>query len=273
MNISNAASDPRRKRWQARLILSVVSMVGLLAVVFIATVWFGLIGGEEFCPQTFARRSFYYYEIPLVGVQVSPITRSDTTDGFSSFLKLKNYIPAAGNATPRWDLVNDSRSGVETSQGDASILCAYLDAMNSESNSYWEKWSEDHPAIAKVLWPAVAEVAREQLYILIPPLIELAKQASNSAQFQKDLDRLVAEQFCQIATIHQNLNDHEVAARLFAVALKRDPANQAAFEGRRASEAALQTAGKTLPTGTSPLTDEKANQTSAGSQGPTDGTQ
>jgi len=39
---------------------------------------FGMVVGEEFSPDKFARRSFIYYEIPLLGIQVSPVYRDDT---------------------------------------------------------------------------------------------------------------------------------------------------------------------------------------------------
>jgi hypothetical protein len=227
------------RQWQTRAILAVVGMIAMVAAIGMATLWFGLITGEEFCPFTFTRRTFFYYEVPLIGAQVSPITRDVNTNALATFLKSNNYIVIPANATHRWDLVFDMRSSVETSRGDAAILCAYLDAVESDGTPYWEKWTEKHPAVAKILWPEVASIAQAQLYILIPDLIELAKRAASPAQFRKDLDVLLAKRLSELARVHRHVEDDRTAVDLLNQALRYLPNDSELLRAREEAQAAL----------------------------------
>lgn len=51
--------------------LLIVGSLGLVVVIGIAN--FGLVNGEEFAPDTFERRSYWYFELPLVRLKVTPI--------------------------------------------------------------------------------------------------------------------------------------------------------------------------------------------------------
>ena len=98
-----AAARPRRPRDMVWLCL--FGTLAGAAVVALATVLFGHVTGEEFCPSTFARRSFHYLEIPLLHVQVSPISRSDATQTLERTLQSQGYIPAAPVAPARAESV------------------------------------------------------------------------------------------------------------------------------------------------------------------------
>src|SRR3954470_10601735 len=50
---------------------SVLGVLGAALLVFLATVTFGGVHGIEFCPQTFERRSYSYYELPLLHIQMT----------------------------------------------------------------------------------------------------------------------------------------------------------------------------------------------------------
>ena len=60
--------------------------------------------------------------------------------------------------------------------GDAQILCRYLDVDGDGGIKLWLQWSQQHPAAARVLWPSVARVARQELYVFVPDLFALARQ-------------------------------------------------------------------------------------------------
>lgn len=227
------------RRWLRWLAFSVAGSLGLAIVVALATLILGHIGGEEFRPDTFARRSFAYFEIPLLGLQVSPIARKDTTNGLESYLATHKYVTVTKPQTsPQpWHLVTSMRSGVVTFYGDAAILCLYLDARD-EKGLYWQKWTEEHPELAKALWPHVAQTACQRLYLFIPELFELAGRATDPVTLDRELRAALARNYARLAEVQQDLGRHETAIELWDQALVHAPAD-AEFRRRREQTAAL----------------------------------
>ena len=219
--IPPAAARPRRPR--DTVVLCLFGTLAAAAVVALATLMFGHVVGEEFCPSTFARRSFHYLEIPLLHVQVSPITRSDATPSLERTLRSQGYIPAAPAAEWRWDLVHSSRAGSGAVRGDAAILCAYLDAVDDDGERYWESWTKDHPESAKILWPAVARVAGQQLYIFVPELMSLARSTSNAERLGHELGVTLTRHYARLAAVQEQLGDAESAVELYDAALQHAP--------------------------------------------------
>jgi len=101
---SSARPNDGRQRGN-KVLFGILGTLGTIGVVVIATLLFGINTGEEFSPKTFARRSFFYYEIPLLGVQVTPVVRKDETSSFERSLRQDGYVKSAGPARMRWDLV------------------------------------------------------------------------------------------------------------------------------------------------------------------------
>jgi tetratricopeptide (TPR) repeat protein len=209
-----------------------VAALGLLGAVLLSTLMFGAVSGEEFCPDTFCRRSFLYYELPLVGVQITPIRRQDQTGDLEKHLTKNNFVPS-GKATPQWHLVNCMRAGASRVRGDAAILCEYLDASADKNDLYWKAWTEKHPELAKILWPAVAQTASRHLYVFIPDLFELARGVSDATALQRDVNTTLARRYRQLAEFQQQLGEHDTAVELLDRALIYAP-NDAALRQRRA---------------------------------------
>jgi hypothetical protein len=228
-----------QRRWVGRLGLGIAGVLGVLFIIFIATIAFGVVSGEEFSPGTFARRSFIYYEIPLIGLQITPIGRDDETNTLESYLCAQKLVPVNKSTKPRWDLVYAQRSGMEVFQGDAAILCAYLDAEDKEGDLYWKTWTENHPKLAKTLWPAVARVASQQLYIFTPEMFQLAKAANDPDSFSRELDRMLAGKYTHLGGIQQGLELHETAVELLTEALNYAPNDKDLIERREESRRML----------------------------------
>jgi hypothetical protein len=230
---TNGPTQNGQRRWLGRLVLGIVGVLGVLFVIFYATIAFGVVDGEEFSPDTFERRSFIYYEIPLIGQQITPIGRDDTTNPLESYLCTQKLVPVNKSTKPRWDLVYARRSTVEVFRGDAAIFCAYLDAEDKEGNLYWKTWTEEHPKLAKILWPAVARVANQQLYIFAPEMLELAKTANDPQSLSRELDRTLARKYLHLGAMQQELGQHETAVELLTEALNYAP-NDDDLKQRRA---------------------------------------
>jgi hypothetical protein len=217
---------PQDRRWLRRTVVLLACVCTVAIGVAAATLLFGHIGGEEFCPAKFARRSFYYLEIPLVGLQVTSITRDDRTSDLERDLTQNGLVPTVRPGEPDWDLVYTVHSGVTTLRGDAAILCGYLDAKDNQGEQYWKIWTEKHPELAKVLWPLVAQTARRQLYLFVPELFELAAQATDPAQLDGDLRAVLSRNYVRFAENQQQLGHPQRAVELLDQALAYAPDDQ-----------------------------------------------
>ena len=216
----------------------------VLLVLAYMTLTFGRIQGEEFSPDVFRRREFSYYEIPLLGLQVWPITHTESTGPLENYLHDKQLISLpASLPEPRWDLVSATRGWGGTrsimAHSEAKILCYYLDAQDADGKHVWHRWSEEHPLQAQILWPAVTAVAKQQLYLFTPDLLWLAAAEPDADRLKQRTAELLCEKYCLLAQSHQQLGRHETAVELYTEALTHVPGRAAALIGRMRSLEAL----------------------------------
>jgi hypothetical protein len=244
---SAATSTTSRRAKSGRGQTAAFVLLGLFIsaiVVAYLTFNFGYVAGEEFSPENFTRRTFTYYQLPLVQIQISPIHRTDQTNQLEKHLtneKLVTEIPTTDDKR-RWDLVA-AMTGVPpgqtvVAQGEARILCSYLDAER-EGKNVWLEWSKGHAELAKILWPMVAKLARQELYVFIPELLVVARGASEAAALQQQVDDLLARKYLEFAKTQQQLGQHAGAVELFTEAIAHSPELAEAFSGRAASLSSL----------------------------------
>jgi len=244
-NRSVARGTGRRNKWATRIIVAGLSLLVLLAVLAYVTVILGHVHGEEIATETFQRRKFEYFQLPVIELQISGIVRTDSTGVLEDHLIKKKIISVAKVKTPpdesiRWDLVTANRLGKIFKRGEAEILCHYLDAVNADGDNLWVEWTDENPELAKVVWPAVVSVAQQELYIFVPELLELATNAKDPDTLKSQLDELLSDQYLRIAQTQQHLDRHELAVELFTRAIQRSPErNISALELRATSLAAL----------------------------------
>ncbi|MDA1052659.1 MAG: hypothetical protein O3C40_19560 [Planctomycetota bacterium] len=205
-------------------------LIGIVLVY--AVLYFGSVNGEDFSPDSFHRRRFAYLELPLIGVQITPIRHTDTTNDLERYLAAQKLLPKPAKPDDRWDLVVANQGVRGGIQGDARILSQYLDAMNEDRDSIWLKWSEAHVEMAKVLWPAVAEVARHELYSFVPELFVLARSASTPDQLQNSIDQALADKYLLTAETFEALEQNDFAAELFTEVLRHAPDRAETVRGR-----------------------------------------
>jgi hypothetical protein len=235
-------NTPKAKRWLGKILIGVVVLLGTGLVIAISIVWFGAVYGQEFSPHQFRRRSFFYYQVPLLRIQVSPITRTDQTGGLEKYLTQQKYVAVDVKAASVWDLVFDNQTDFDSPRCDARIVCKYLDASDADGNLFWLQWTKDQPQLAKILWPAVAKLAKQRLYIFVPELIQLVRETTDSKQLQNDLDQTLANIYQQLAVTQQQLGNHESAIQYCTQSLQHEPQNITVLRIRATS---LQSQGKT----------------------------
>ncbi len=224
------------RRNLTRLLFALPILAGGLLLTLIATAIFGRVTGFEFAPDTWERRTYTYYELPIVQIQVSSVTRDTHREPIEQELVKKRYVSI--NAPPkRWDLVSSFRHGARWRQGDAQILCTYLDAWNDDE-LYWLKWTSSHPELAAIFWPEVAKLARERLYLLTPDLFELAAGVEDPTELARDLNQILARRYEELADLEMELQNFETARRFYGESLSYEPTRATSLAGReRAGQA------------------------------------
>jgi tetratricopeptide (TPR) repeat protein len=119
-------------------------------------------------------------------------------------------------------------------EGDARVLCQYLDAStdDEEGKSTWSAWTTENEPLARVLWPEVARLARGDLYLLIPPLMQAATAARDAVALRRDLNGLLARSYERLADTERELGHWETAIRFYTATLEYDPGRVSALRGR-----------------------------------------
>jgi len=215
-----------------KILLGVILVLVAMCLISVPLLRYGAVAGEEFSPGRFHRRSYHYWEIPFIHVQVTPLQKQDETNDLEKYLLQKKLIRPANEAQPRWDLVKLRRAEFEGPSGDALILCRYLDQKNEEGEFIWLEWSKQQPELAKVFWPVVADAARRELYVLAPDLFHLAEKAAGPDELKQEMAKHLARRYEQLARVEQQLGRPARAAEWYAVALRYDPQSSTAAKGR-----------------------------------------
>ncbi|MCA9270801.1 MAG: tetratricopeptide repeat protein, partial [Planctomycetales bacterium] len=223
-------------------------LVGFISLLFVLAL--GSVSGTEFSPDTFTQRQFHYWELPLVRWRLTEVWHIDVSGPLEETLRDDPaLIPPSGHDPPRWRLV-DMQIGSRTFTDDARLVCRYFDAQRGGVNR-WQAWTNARPELAKILWPAIAELCRQEMYSSTPLVFDAAEQltvpadaAPTPAEFQAAIAAVLIEQYVYFAEVRQKQNKHEAAVALFTAALAHDKQSVAALEGRAYSYVALGQAEK-----------------------------
>ena len=210
-----ASFQPRRRvrTWLARVGIGLLVVLAAGGFASFLVMQFGGVHGVEFNPHTFKRRSYSFYEIPLVGYQVRRIRHEDLTGPVEDFLVQQKYVKPPKKTPDVWHIVVGTRGTSAAQRGDAEILMDYLDTEDDSQTHLWITWSEKHPKLAAPFWAAVARLAQEDLYIYIPELFDIAKASSDPVRLHRDLNRAMAARFRQVAQEMQDQKNEADAKR------------------------------------------------------------
>lgn len=190
------ASPSKKRRTTTVAVLSTLALILFVALI---TLMFGQVRGTEFSPTHFTSRSFLFYEIPLVHLQVWPIKRTPEPTPILNLLRSKNYIQVPTGESDTWHLVDITRGPTSTTLGDAEILTSHMRLGEGAGGSVWENWSRSNPAAAAVLWPAVKRMAERELYLLIPDLFALAEQETDPTKLAAAIDNNLRQEYLRLA--------------------------------------------------------------------------
>jgi hypothetical protein len=181
------------RSWTRTIVVTIAGTAGLLFLGFLAIMIFGNVLGTEFCPHTFERRGFAFLEIPFTGIQISSIDRRTDSGLVELHIIKQGYLVPDHTEPKTWHLLSLTRFRGTYTEGDAELLMKYLDAQNDKDEHAWLKWSETHPKLAKILWPAVAKAAQGDDYLVVPDLFSHARSTNDPVELQKKLDGTLAK--------------------------------------------------------------------------------
>jgi hypothetical protein len=225
------ASKAKKSDKTAWIIVMVVGVLGVVVLTLFSTFQFGQVRGDEFSPDTLKRRSYSYYQIPLIRLQVTGIDYTDTTGNLESHWTTAKLVTARTVAKPAWHTIQATAGERELPEGDATILFRYLDHNTAPDGETWLDWSTKKPNAAKILWPAVVQLARDQMYLYVPGLLELAGEADNLAEFTNRVNTYAADSYSQMAGTRHAMQQHAAAVKLYQTALSYQQDHSAAQAG------------------------------------------
>ena len=193
-----------KKNWRTPTLI--VVLVLLLAIPPLGLILFsiGQMFGEEFSPDDFSSRSFSYNHIPWLNMTIAGIEYEDSTSVLAQELRRDGWIPTTNHSPQRWHLASDLHQPESSRDYDARFLLDFLKLPN-----VWSTFNQEHPDKAKVFWPAVAHLARNEMYVYVPSVMQLGLSHGEYSleAFTNELNRLVAKAYVARARIAADAKD------------------------------------------------------------------
>lgn len=228
--MSIPSAKPRRFSWVS---LVIALLVGLVVSAFLLLVLIGMgqVQGREFCPDDFSQRQFSYNQLPAVGWVLFKRTYDEIPNSMHERMVLDSLLPPSSSLEPRWHLTreNSNTNSLISSDCDARLLTKYFNmtaGVGTRPGSYWVNWHDQFTEQAIIFWPVVAQMARDELYLKLPEVMELAigLTKDEASSFESELTKTAVEAYVEIAEIDFGLGDFERARDLFqsAYELKAD---------------------------------------------------
>ncbi|MCH2181614.1 MAG: hypothetical protein MK108_06365 [Mariniblastus sp.] len=222
------------------LLGAIVALLLLTPICLFLFFFSGHVMGEEFSPDDFTRRRFSYNVVPWINYTLRGIEYDDTTPVLEQTLVSDGLISPfrkTGNARKKWNLIYDTKTPVSLSSDfDAAVLCRYLDLSNPDGENVWLAWNSRHSKLAGEFWPVIQELAQNEVYWAIPPIMRqaLSLEKESDPVFSSTLSRAAASGYIGAARECQEDGDHGRAIKLFSLAIDHQPSPDA-FRGRAKS--------------------------------------
>lgn len=190
-------------------------------VVFVFVVWmFGRVSGEEFSPQKFSMRRFIYWRVPLLRVQVWPVSLSKVNgadDKLAKHIRMNRLHGPVSGAPVHWDIAHMTVIGQNPYYGDATILTNYLKQPGAVGLESLYDWTTAHPKQAKHMWTLVSMLASEGLYSVIPDVLESARSVEPNKAVT-EMARVVGKKCRTLANAEKAAGDTKKAAATMLLA-------------------------------------------------------
>ena len=187
--------------------------------------------GKEFSPDDFSFRSFTYRYEPITGTVLSGRTFEPETRGWLPMLVQDKFIKTVNKKEKTWHLIHDNGNyfGSASADSDARLLIDFLGLQNESGENTWTAWNSEHPDLAKILWPVIAEMARDDMYLVLGDVFSfvLTADTSKPEKFQTDLQQEVAKAYLKMAKFDVENNNLESAKAQISKSIEYDSTDEA----------------------------------------------
>ena len=172
--------------------------------------------GTEFSPDDFSVRQFSYGYDPIMG----SVVRGRTFDpNFYQYIMPdlvgNKYIQPIFKKKKTWHLIEDNGAYQHgySADSDAHLLVDFLCLKDENGENKWTVWNSDHPKLAKIFWPLIAEMAQDEIYLTVGDVLTFALDGDHSKpkRFKADLREKVAEAYLKLGRIDFQNSDLESA--------------------------------------------------------------
>ena len=180
--------------------------------------------GTEFSPDDFTIRNFSYRYEPVTGRVISG--RAFEKDYAFSMpdLVADKYVKPIFKKEKTWHLIQDSGHYFRghSSDSDARFLVEFLGLYDENYENRWTVWNSDNPKLAKVLWPLIAEMARDEIYLTVSDVLTFAldSEHKDAKKFKTDLRQEVAKAYLKLGKIDFENSDLKSAEYRVKKAMK-----------------------------------------------------
>ena len=171
--------------------------------------------GTEFSPDDFTIRHFSYQYEPLTDWVVSGRKFEKDYSHSMPDLVTDNFIKPVFKKEKTWHLIEDNGRYLRgySVDSDARFLINFLALYDENYENKWTVWNSEHPNLAPVLWPLIAEMARDKIYLTVGDVLMFAldSEQTDPKQFKTDLHQKVAKAYLKLGKIDFENNDFESA--------------------------------------------------------------
>ena len=204
-----------------------ITFVSLLTTVIGFALYFYLgcrYTGTEFSPDDFTIRRFSYKYDPMTNWVISGRKYEKGYTFAMPDLVADKYIKPVFKKKRNWHLVEDNGYYYYgySADSDARLLVDFLQLYDENGENKWTVWNSDHPKLARVFWPFIAEMARDKTYLVVSDVLTFALDSDHSdpKKFDAALQQEVAKAYLKLGKIDLENNDLESAEYRVAKSMK-----------------------------------------------------
>ena len=216
-----------------RKYLAIFSVVAVLIFGFFSFIYLAYgcsYSGQEFSPDDFSIRYFKYRYEPITETVLSGRTFTKDSGDWPNLVTDKLVKPIY-KKEKTWHLIHDNGNyfGGASVDSDARFLINFLSLRNENGENTWTAWNSENPKLAKVLWPFIAEMARDEMYLVVGDVFSFVLDAdvSKPKTFQADLQREVAKAYLKLGRFDFENNDLKSAKVRISKSIKYDSTGEA----------------------------------------------
>lgn len=178
------------------------------------TFLFGNVSGTELSQQDLTTRTFSYQQIPFLEWQIGAVYHDYPTSPAADLAISQHLKPLGNGEQVEWDLVDFNEGTGYSMQSDAAILEKILEQRDDNRNYFWVNWSTQNPVRAAELWPAIQDLARSNLYIAMPPLMELYSSGATDSSLIPERNELIVQNAKLAIDDAEARNDTDTVAKI-----------------------------------------------------------